>query len=301
MARRPAAIRSLPFQHSAKPGLGFEIFRMSQLFERFAQHRIDHAPEAPQRPEFHSIYVGLRGSGTMIVDFTPVAVGAGRLTFVARGRVQQFIADRSVDAWMLLFSPEFLLAGGDAPDPLARPATLHDCWIQPVIDVSPSDARELIAIAEQLDREHARPLDPLQPWLLAAQLRVLLLRAERLVAPQPPRPPGVERFFTTLERDHAATRSVAHYARRAGLSPRRLGELVQAHTGRSPKQVIDDRVILEQKRLLVHTELSVKELAERTGFAEPTNLVKFFRHHTATTPLAFRAQHRRILPSSRGS
>jgi AraC family transcriptional regulator, transcriptional activator of pobA len=57
--------------------------------------------------------------------------------------------------------------------------------------------------------------------------------------------------------------------------------------------VIDDRVILEQKRLLVHTELSIKELAARTGFAEPTNLVKFFRHHTGQTPRAFRHAQRR--------
>ena len=294
MPRRPAEIRSLPFRHSLKPGLGFEIFRMSQLFDRFAARRVDHAPEAPQRPDFHTIYVGLRGHGTMIVDFAPVAVGAGQLTFVARGRVQQFIIDPSVDAWMLLFAPEFLLAGDDAPDPLAHPATLQSNWFPPTLDISPAESRELITIAEQLDREHARPLDRLQPWLLAAQLRVLLLRAERLVAPPTPLTPGVARFFTMLEHDHATTRSVAHYARRAGLSPRRLGELVHAHSGKSPKQVIDDRVLLEQKRLLVHTELSVKELAARTGFAEPTNLVKFFRHHTGTTPLAFRAQYRRF-------
>ena len=55
-------------------------------------------------------------------------------------------------------------------------------------------------------------------------------------------------------------------------------------------QLIDDRVVLEQKRLLAHTDISVKELAERTGFEEPTNLVKFFRQRTGTTPQAFRSQ-----------
>ncbi|MBC7973753.1 MAG: AraC family transcriptional regulator, partial [Myxococcales bacterium] len=135
-----------------------------------------------------------------------------------------------------------------------------------------------------------------------ALLRVLVLRAERLVDRAQPMPAAVQRFFTILEADHATTRSVAHYARRAGISPRRLGELVHAHTGKSTKQVIDERVILEQKRLLVHSELSVKELAARTGFAEPTNLVKFFRHHTQTTPAEFRDQHRRgFLPSRRRS
>jgi AraC family transcriptional activator of pobA len=294
-----AAIRSLPFRHGLKPALGFEIFRLSQLYDRAEQHRIDHELDAPQRPEFHTIYVGLRGRGRLIVDFTPVPLGAGTLTFVARGRVQQFAPDRAVDAWMLLFAPEFLLAGGDAPDPLALPATLAPSWPAPAIAVPPGEAGELVALAEQLHAEHARPLDDVQPWVLAALLRVLVLRAERLVArlgavaPQPAAASPLGRFFTILERDHTATRSVAHYARAAGISARRLAELLAAHAGKPTKQVIDERVILEQKRLLVHTELSVKELAARTGFAEPTNLVKFFRHHAGATPLEFRGRHRR--------
>jgi AraC-like DNA-binding protein len=74
-----------------------------------------------------------------------------------------------------------------------------------------------------------------------------------------------------------------------------------AFCGKSTKQLIDERVVVEQKRLLVHTEISVKELAERTGFDEPTNLVKFFRHHTGQTPTEFRQAQRTILPSGRGS
>jgi AraC-like DNA-binding protein len=302
MARHPATpIHSLPFRHNVKPALGFEIFRLSQLYERARQHRLGHGLETPQRPEFHTIYVGLRGKGQMVIDFTPVPFGAQYVTFVARGRVQQFIPDPGVEAWMLLFAPEFLLAGSDSADPLAMAATLSPSWAMPSIAVAPGEARELIALADQLEAEHARPLDELQPWLLTALLRVLVLRAERLIDRSAPVPAPLQRFLTILERDHAATRSVAHYARQAGISVRRLAELSHGHTGRSTKQVIDERVILEHKRLLVHTDLSVKELAARTGFAEPTNLVKFFRHHVAMTPLAFRQRYRRIVPSRRRS
>jgi AraC-like DNA-binding protein len=58
--------------------------------------------------------------------------------------------------------------------------------------------------------------------------------------------------------------------------------------------------VLELKRVLAHTDVSVKELAERAAFDEPTNLVKFFRHHTGMTPLEFRATCT-ILPSRRRS
>jgi AraC-like DNA-binding protein len=282
-----APIRSLPFKHNAKPALGFEVFRLSELYERGERGALPHGLEVPVRPEFHTLYVGLAGRGRHVVDFTPCRLGAGFITIVACGRVQQFTTTRAAEAWMLLFSPEF--AGGRAA------AALSPSLADPVIEMPPDVRRDVLALAAQLAAEQARPLDRAQPALLAALLEAILLHAERLVARasagQPP-PDAVSRFLTILERDHARTRSVAHYARAAGISPRRLQELCAAHAGRTAKQLISDRVVLEQKRLLAHTELTVKELAERTGFAEPTNLVKFFRHQTGRTPLEFRAQVR---------
>jgi AraC family transcriptional activator of pobA len=301
--RSGASIRSLPFRHNRKAGLGFEIFKLSALYERADRRILGHALETPQRPEFHTIYVGLRGEGELIVDFTSVPIGDGYLTFVARGRVQQFVPDRSVDAWMLVFAPEFLEIPGTG-DPLVMPSVLWPLQTVPSLQLDPFTHHEVITLAEQLDVEHEREADVYQPWILTSLLRALILHAERISAWQAP-VSSLGRFFTILERDHATTRSVTHYARESGISVRRLAEILVAETGRTTKEVIDDRVVLEQKRLLAHTGITVKELAARTGFDEPTNLVKFFKHHTGQTPLEFRADvsrpRRRISPSRRRS
>ncbi|MBV8760320.1 MAG: AraC family transcriptional regulator [Deltaproteobacteria bacterium] len=282
------AIRELPFQHNEKPGLGFEIFTLHDLYDR--AERLGYDLVTPQRPDFHTIYLGTRGRGTHVVDFSPVPLGAGFATIVARGRVQQFVLERRPDAWLLLIEPAFL-AG--------TPAVLSPSLAEPVVALGDA-APELLALADQLAVEQARPLDAQQPALLEALLSAVLLRLERLVHADAPPVPELARFFTILERDFARTRAVSHYAKQAGISPRRLGELLGAHTGKSTKQLIDDRVVLELKRLLAHTRLSVKELADRTGFDEPTNLVKFFRQRTGQTPLEFRAGNT-FLPSRRRS
>jgi AraC-like DNA-binding protein len=285
------SILSHAFRHNAKTALGFEIFRLSQLFERSARREFDHALDTPQRHEFHIIYVGLRGAGQIIVDFARVPLGAGFLTFVARGRVQQLVPDRSVDAWMLMFEPEFLASHGSA-DPLALPAVLAPMWARPAIEVHAADRRELLGLVDQIDAALARRYDLIQPRRLSALLAALVLHAERLVSDRAPRASALERFLTIVERDHARTRSVAHYARASAISPRRLAELSHEELGKTPKQVIDARVVLEQKRLLAHTDVSIKELAARTGFDEATNLAKFFRRQTGMTPMAFRSRHR---------
>jgi AraC-like DNA-binding protein len=295
-----AVIRDLPFKHNTRPGLGFEMFRLAELFRRAADHAIDHALDAPQRPEFHTLYLGARGEGELVVDFSSVPLRADTLTIVARGRVQHFVPKPGLDAWMLLFVPELVAGGPHDVDPLRGARVLDPGWPSPALRLPSTERAELHALVAQLAAEQARPLDALQPAVMSSLLRAILLRAERLARAadtRPARTPELARFFTILEQDCLTTRSVAHYAKGAGLSVRRLAELLVAHTGRSTKQVIDDRVVLEHKRLLAHTNLTVKQLADRTGFAEPTNLVKFFRHHTGMTPLEFR----RNVPSGRRS
>ncbi|MGX9882978.1 helix-turn-helix domain-containing protein [Streptomyces sp. NPDC002276] len=54
----------------------------------------------------------------------------------------------------------------------------------------------------------------------------------------------------------------------------------------------DARVLLEAKRLLVHTDATAADISRTLGFAEPTDFAKFFRKRDGRTPLEFRAMAR---------
>jgi AraC-like DNA-binding protein len=97
------------------------------------------------------------------------------------------------------------------------------------------------------------------------------------------------RFRDDLDRTFARTRRVEDYADRLGCCVRTLTRASLAATGRSAKQVIDDRVTLEAKRLLAGTDLPVAEVGRRLGFPEPTNFGRFFQREAGQSPGAFRA------------
>jgi AraC-like DNA-binding protein len=90
----------------------------------------------------------------------------------------------------------------------------------------------------------------------------------------------------------AGARVVAWCARRLGYSPRTLSRATHEAVGRSAKQFIDDRVALEAKRLLAHTDITATECARRTGFDDPANFSKFFRARAGLAPGAFAANAR---------
>ncbi|GIG91613.1 AraC family transcriptional regulator [Plantactinospora endophytica] len=92
-----------------------------------------------------------------------------------------------------------------------------------------------------------------------------------------------------VERSYGQTRRVEDYAGRLDCSVRTLTRACLAATGRSAKQVIDERVALEARRLLAATDLSVADVGRRLGFPEPTNFGRFFQREVGHSPGAFRA------------
>ena len=73
-----------------------------------------------------------------------------------------------------------------------------------------------------------------------------------------------------------------------GITARRLQQAVAESVGKTPKQLIDDRLLLEAKRLLVYTNHSIKEIGFQLGFEEPTNFSRFFRKQAGHSPAEFR-------------
>ncbi|TXH59960.1 MAG: helix-turn-helix domain-containing protein, partial [Bacteroidia bacterium] len=97
-------------------------------------------------------------------------------------------------------------------------------------------------------------------------------------------------FKNILENQFHNQKLVNNYARQLSVTEKRLNQATSKILDKSPKQMIDERVMLEAKRLLAHTNESVKEIGYNLGFDEPTNFIKYFRKHSNSTPVEFREQ-----------
>jgi AraC-like DNA-binding protein len=237
-----------------------------------------------QRADFHVLAIADSGQGVMTVDFVRHGLEPGTIVWIRPGRVHRWDDIAAVDGTLVLFRPESVPRGSPGADPLGPVA-----WRQPG---SPALVR---LAADHLRREYdaarARPL-PGSTAILRALLEVLLLRASD-GAPQPPAGRDVfTAYAAAVEAHYAASREVTWYARRLGYSQRTLSRATQEAAGRSAKQFIDDRVVLEAKRLLAHTGITVAECARRAGFDDPANFSKFFRARTGLTPGDFAARAR---------
>lgn len=83
------------------------------------------------------------------------------------------------------------------------------------------------------------------------------------------------RFRQLLEKHFREIHTVKEYAEMLHVSTRTLFHYVAQSAHLTPLQVINDRVVLEAKRQLQHSTLSIKEIGYQLGFEDPSYFVKF--------------------------
>ncbi|SBT38958.1 helix-turn-helix transcriptional regulator [Micromonospora narathiwatensis] len=222
------------------------------------------------------------GHGSAELDFRALPCRPGALLRARPGQVLRCLGAQ-LDATVVRWGAG-TLSGLDV-DPDAVP---------PYRQLAGEDEDAVISEVTQLTVDADRHAGvPAAAALLRHQLAVLLLRLTMLPAAsgRAPRPEteAFQRLRREVERGYQHTRRVEDYAARIGCSVRTLTRACLAVTGRSAKQVIDDRVALQARRLLAATDEPIARIGRRLGFPEPTNFGRFFTREVGMSPGAFRA------------
>jgi len=100
------------------------------------------------------------------------------------------------------------------------------------------------------------------------------------------------RFKEALDNNTSYKTKVSDICEKLSINSKRLNAALKLSSNKTAKEYLDERVILEIKRLLSYSELSIKEIACNIGFEDATNLTKYFKKHTDILPQKFREIHR---------
>ena len=100
----------------------------------------------------------------------------------------------------------------------------------------------------------------------------------------------LRRFSKLVEQHYRTHHTVADYAELLFVTPKNLSKKIGLISNSTPNDIIKDRIILESKRLLAHTQMIVKEIAFSLNYEDDAYFVRFFQKHTGLSPLSFRKQ-----------
>ncbi|MGK5733585.1 helix-turn-helix domain-containing protein [Streptomyces sp. URMC 124] len=291
----PGEIAAVPYRPTPGTPPGIDVVPLDRLAERAHTHGID--PYRPSRPVFHLLIHVRAGILRCSVDFSTDAIRPGDWLWVRPGQVVQFPSPlegsdgtEGTEGTVIVFPAGFLsdITTTTLTSAAERARSRH---VAPAARQAESLGRILGALEDEFAHLSDLPLTA-HIETMRHLLSALLIRLAHLDGDGPADGAAGEpfhRFRDAVEQDFARTHRVEDYAARLGYSTRTLTRATRAAAGCGAKRFIDDRVLLEAKRLLVHTGQPPAAIGERIGFAHPTAFSAFFRQHTGTTPTRFRA------------
>ena len=281
---RAYTIESLRTTNATAEPRDFEIFR----FEYFAQD-IDHL-KAPHRHSFFTFILVIGGEGSHDIDFTTYPLKENRLFLIAPDQVHAWKKLDRVKGYVVLFTEGFVaLSKGRkimANWPLFKPH--QQCYF----DLDTTEVKQWEEEFLFMENEF-KANDTFSRDALFYSLGTLLVRASRLYLNQIANTleAGQDMLFTfqeLIEKHYMNKRTPKEYAALLHITPNHLNAMCKKKSGKSAGELIRQRVLLEVKRMLAHTRLSVAEVAFTLNFDDNSYFGRFFKKYVGLTPEMFR-------------
>jgi len=271
--------------HALPDSLG-ESFEFFEIDAAKALYLMQHVIQ-PHRHEYQEIIWIRQGGADHLLDGLSAGVPAGSLLVIPKGRMHRFIPSLNMTGCVLRFNDEFL----------PNSSRLLLSQFVGLIEI-PLSGDDSVAIdgyfalikdeSQQVDCRQSAALRHLLGALLAKieQLRLRLITAPLQALGHSQR--LWERFNTLLEDNFKSRHAAGYYSGELGCSPRKLNAVVRHFTGMTTAEAVDKRLILEAKRLILFSGLTIKEVAYELGFEEHSYFTKVFKKLTGHTPSAFK-------------
>lgn len=258
----------------------------------------------PHRKGYYLFVLVRQGDSRHWIDSRSYTLQPNHFYFTVPHQVHLKEEPRPMHGMALAFTQEFLQLEENTAllrlPILANRAGGHE------LRLSPADVVRIEAIMGQLLQEYQGDVAWRTP-MLGVLLHQLLIHLSRLYLEQfPEETEGQEtllkRFLALVSERYAGLHEVNGYASMLHVSAGHLGDVVKQQSGKTCTEHIQDQLLVEAKRRLLHTGLPVNRIGDELGFEDAPYFNRFFKRHTGQTPLAYRKQIREkyhyVLPGS---
>ena len=164
----------------------------------------------------------------------------------------------------------------------------------PVISLNEKERNSMYSLFSMLIEEFEYK-DAIQGEMLRVLLKRLLIKSSRLSKElltnpeiKDPQLDVIRKYNVLVEQNFKEKHKVKEYAQLLFKSPKTLSNLFAQYNDKTPLQVINERLILEAKRLLNYSEMGVQEIAYHLGYKDSAHFSKFFKKQTGQSPAFFR-------------
>ena len=252
--------------------------------------------EQPHRHNFQEILWVRSGQGKHVIDGHALTIQPHTCYLIAKGQVHQLITGINLDGLVIRFTDAFLPNFLSEEMGHYQTVLFNNVTINHTLPIPPEALSNFEALLNLLLAEFVAGNGRSNQEVLRHLLTVLLVKLGQVQqevirgggTAVSPEAQLFHAFTLLLEDQYPQNHAVQNYARQLNITPRQLSDISSQLVGRKAKHLIEDRLLLEAKRLLTFTNLYVKEIAHKLGYKDPSHFSKIFKKKTQTTPQSYK-------------
>jgi AraC-like DNA-binding protein len=245
------------------------------------------------RRQFNLIYILLDGVHDVHLGADYRWLKPNDLVIVPENYLYASTNVRNCSGYCIHFKTEYIrpLLNGS----LAEEFSFFDLEAEHIINITPDECLRIQEAFKNIIAEYKR-FSPEKDYILRNYIHILLLLIREIYRPHAKtiRESATRsmkitnQFKHLLEKNFLIWREVQQYAAELHITPKYLSEAVKEHTGKTPRELVNDVLLLESKVLLGSTDKTITEIAHYLGFEDQSHFSHFIRQQMGMTPTEFR-------------
>jgi len=289
-------IYELPFPEKEK--LALKIYKVKG--GTIQRKDYPHDTRLPHKHSYFELCVFTNGSGEHEIDFQNHPIHSPSIHVLHPGQVHLIRRGEEYEGYLFVFSKEFYNLQFKGLEIIPGYPLVTKLSHGPILNMTNDEFEDFAILIASIEKEFEQT-SPESEEIIISFLNIFFLRLRNrfvslLKEENPIDTPFrklVYSFNELVDHHFKEIHQVKEYAELLGESPVVLNRAIKNLTGKTPSELIVERLILEAKRLLLYSDLSNKEVAYKLNYEDPSYFARIFRKKTGDTPTEFRNRMRK--------
>ena len=242
----------------------------------------------------------LKKSSEITLDFNTHHCKDNSLFFISPSQFYQFPENKLNEGIILYFNRDFYCVEIHDKEVSCDGILYNNIFNVAQLILPPDEIVAFENILEEIKSEFENEDTGLEE-MLRLLLKKIIIKSTRLYKKQNHLQPDyiekdnldfLRKYSALVEKEFFSKHSVSDYAEMLNITPKNLLKKIKIISDKTPNELIKNRLLLEAKRYLAHSELSSKEIAYKLGYEDEAYFTRFFNKYVGNTPIQFRKSYR---------
>lgn len=256
-----------------------------------------HIIHTPHKHDFFLCVLFIKGSGTHEIDFDSYPVGPGSVFFLKPGQTHSWTFDTTPEGFIFFHTQDFY-EFHFSNSKLSQFPFYFSHTNPPYLTLNSAETQRIAARFEEINTEyHTQYLYKEQK--IANLMNLVYIDLARCytavdntkVISSVSYLHALETLEKTIETHYREEKSASFYANQLHISSKHLNRITKNTVNKTTTEIIIERVMLEAKRLIVHTDSSLSHIGELLGYDDYAYFSKTFKVKTGITPFDFKKKY----------